>query len=676
MAVQSFRLALRCKRCQWNLTAPQSLCKKCGIAPAYFIKREIDSEIEYICRLCNNGIGHASIPHHCIYCGSLAYDWWDYQDGYWLASNLKLKRDIKGIWVIGEFEGDFVGSLSTKGIPEDLLLKENYHRDYDIKISQGHLINYRFTDRRPNLPIKPDPRPIRQDFSSSILVKDLNSDQYLPANLADLVIYDWHRVSEKEFLEQSKIAGHIKGMLCACLVKEEVFEKVTNPISELTAPSGALIERAVSPVDQTGVMIDQPQVETTNGTSANSPLGSFNENQSSTPEHQPSAYDKHEFDTSITPESVVRRALRNNNTEDCLLCNNFILGLLSFLLFFYFRANAKWDDYFWCHLVQALFFFFVTKAACVLGDEIHKRKWTIVGHSSRKKYRNFLIGVSLISLLVAYSNVNQQDCYQISSIGIWEIIVFLSFLLSAFIRDCFTKTVLAVLFAYVVMLMMNCTKIDCRNDSFARSHINKSKASHAKKKDQSVASQLLNTKKKIENTYVEQSANLSERKVKSLTGTNSDNKKITTSDLASNPNVLNDCMTSVYLGELGLFERNSFQIKETAEAKLEQLASWMAEQDKSQKFIITGHADQTGEKLANGLPNPAGYARNMRLSKLRANAVAQWILENEKINEDQLIVRGVGSSEPLTTDENPEAQKMNIRVELKANCETESKGGQ
>jgi len=226
-----------------------------------------------------------------------------------------------------------------------------------------------------------------------------------------------------------------------------------------------------------------------------------------------------------------------------------------------------------------------------------------------------------------------------------------------------------VLFAYAVMLAMSCSKIDCRSD------ISHTKTG-AKKAKQSVASQLLNTKKKIENTYVEQSANLNESKVKAFTETNNENKKITTSDLIANPNLLSDCMTSVYLGELGLFERNSFKIKETAETKLEQLASWMAEQDKTKKYIITGHADQTGEKFANGLPNPAGYARNMRLSKQRANAVAQWILENENINEDQLIIRGVGSSEPLTTDEDPEAQKMNIRVELKANCEAESQGEQ
>jgi outer membrane protein OmpA-like peptidoglycan-associated protein len=676
VAVQSFRVALRCKRCQWNLTAPQSLCKKCGIAPAYFIKRELDFETEFICRNCNNAIAYASIPHHCRYCGSLAYDWWDYQDSNWLAPNLKLKRDIKGIWVIGRFEGDFVGTLSSKGIPDDLVLKENYHRDYDIKISQGHLIEYEFTDRRPKLPIKPDPKPIRQNFSNSILVKDLNSNQYLPANLADLVIYDWHRVSEKEFLEQNKIAGHIKGTLCACLVKEEEFEKVSKPIPEVPISSTLTNTVDTSTVEQPVVPQSMPVGNGSAEAAASPPTESFTGNSFNPQVNPPEDIEKPDYEQPTPPPgSALGKVLRKNKPDECLLCNSVILGLLSFLLFFYFRSDGKWGGLFWCHLVQALFFFFVTKAVCVLEDIIQSRKWTIVGHINRKKYRNFLIGVALISLLVAYSNINKHTCYDLSSVGIWEVIVLICFVLSAFVRDCFTKTILAVLFAYVVMLTMSCNKVDCHSERLSSKHSSKFKEDSRKNKDKSVVAQLLNTKKKIENTYVEQSANLSERKVKSLTGASSDNKKITTSDLTSNPNLLADCSTSVYLGELGLFERNSFTIKETAATKLEQLASWMAEQDKSKKFIITGHADKTGEWLSGGIPNPGGYVRNMRLSKQRAEAVAQWILENEDINEDQLLIRGVGSSEPLTTDEDTEAQKINIRVELKANCETESKSG-
>jgi outer membrane protein OmpA-like peptidoglycan-associated protein len=664
VATQNLRLVLRCKRCQWNLTAPQSICKKCGISPAYIIKREIDSDILSLCKTCNNSIIHAAIPHHCIYCGSLAYDWWDYQERNWLAPNLTLKRNIKGIWLIGEFEGDFVGTLASTGIPNDLSVKQNYHRDYDIKISHGHLINYRFTDRRPNLPIKPDPKPIRQDFCNSILVKDLNSDQYFPANLADLVIFDWHRISEKEFLDQNKIAGHLKGTLCACLIKEEEFEKVATPPPDIQPdsftsdiPLGQHIENsATGPAQQ---LTSSPTETAVNAPSAQ------NGDTRLPPVPPQSHEDNTEDEIPKTEVPGVRELLKSGNLEDCLLCNNFVLVVLSILLFFYFRSDEKWSDYFWCHLVQALFFIFVTKAVCIFGDEIQERRWAIEGFTQRKKFRNFLIGVSLFSLLVVFSNFNQSHCFQLSSFGIWELISLVCFILSAFIKDCFSKTCLAILFAFVVMLTMNCSKLNCNASSVEN---------HAKK--QSVTSQVMNAKKKVENTYVEQTANWKEGKVKALTGSSNENKKVTTNDLVENPNLLNDCSTSIYLGELGLFERNSFNIKETAVAKLEQLSSWMAEQDRTKKFIITGHADQTGEKFENGVPNPVGYARNMRLSKQRAAAVAQWILEHESIDSAQLIVRGVGSSEPLTTDEDPEVQKMNIRVELKANCETDNKGVQ
>lgn len=666
MAIQNFRLVLRCKRCQWNLTAPQSICKSCGIAPAYVIKREIDSEIECICRYCNKVTLRAVAPQHCISCGSLAYDWWDYENTNWIAPNLKLKRHVKGIWLIGDFEGDFVGSLSSIGLPTKLTLKENYHRDYDIKISRGHLINYHFTDRRPNLPLEPDPKPIRQDYSDSILVKDLNSDEYLPSNLADLVIYDWHRLSEKEFLDQNKIAGHIKGTLCACLIMEEEFHKEANP-------QVAILEKTIIPEVEMATKQATPPTETLASSGfTNTPAQEFKSGSRIPP--QPPISQALNSGSNIEEEkwSSVRQIIKPTNPEGCLLCSNSALLFWSFLIFFFFRSDGKWSDYFWCHLIQALFFISVTKAICILGDEIYNRDWDIKGSIKRKKYRNFLIGISLFSLLVIFSNFNQRDCYQLTSFGIWELISLLCFVLSAFIRDCFTRTVLALLFAFAVMLTMSCSKLDCNPNQNVQSSIKENK----KTNKQSVSSQLLNTKKKIEDTVVEQTANYGERKVKTLTGTDAENKKITTRDLYANPNILNDCSTSVYLGELGLFERNSFYIKTTASDKLEELTTWIADQDKSKRFIVIGHADQTGEKFANGMPNPIGYATNMRLSKQRANAVAEYILENDNINPEQLIVRGVGSSEPLTTDQDPEAQKMNIRVELKADCETDTKGGQ
>jgi outer membrane protein OmpA-like peptidoglycan-associated protein len=663
VAIQNFRLVLRCKRCQWNLTAPQSICKSCGIAPAHIIKRELDSEIECICRDCNKVTLRAIVPQHCIYCGSLAFDWWDYENTNWIAPNLKLKRHVKGIWLIGDFEGDFVGILSSTGLPSNLSLKENYHRDYDIKISRGHLINYRFTDRRPNLPLEPDPKPIRQDFSDSILVKDLNSDEYLPSNLADLVIYNWHRLSEKEFLDQNKIAGHIKGTLCACLIMEEEFHKEANPqidvLEKPILPNAEVISNQPTEVS-ISLGPQHPSAKSLNGEGPPPPLPLSNQALDLT------------SDVKGDKWQHVRPILKPTNPEDCLLCSNSALLFWSILIFFIFRSDGKWADYFWCHLLQALFFISVSKAVCILGDKIYEKDWGIKGRINRKKYKNFLIGISLFSLLVIFSNFNKSDCFQLSTFGIWEIISLLCFVLSAFIRDCFTKTILALLFAFAVMMTMNCSKLDCSPNQSAHSGIKEKKNTNKS----SVSSQLINTKQKIEDTVVEQTANYGERKVKALTGTDAENKKITTRDLSANPNILNDCSTSVYLGELGLFERNSFLIKTTAADKLEELAAWIAEQDKSKRFIITGHADQTGEKFANGMPNPVGYATNMRLSKQRANAIADYILGNDNINNEQLIVRGVGSSEPLTTDPDPEAQKMNIRVELKADCETDNKGSQ
>ena len=60
-------------------------------------------------------------------------------------------------------------------------------------------------------------------------------------------------------------------------------------------------------------------------------------------------------------------------------------------------------------------------------------------------------------------------------------------------------------------------------------------------------------------------------------------------------------------------------------------------------FEISGNTDSTGSKAA-----------NKRLSKLRAKAVSQYLVEQWEFPKERFVVVGNGSSKPLCNEKKPE----------------------
>ena len=69
------------------------------------------------------------------------------------------------------------------------------------------------------------------------------------------------------------------------------------------------------------------------------------------------------------------------------------------------------------------------------------------------------------------------------------------------------------------------------------------------------------------------------------------------------------------------------------------------------KLVVTGHADSVGSD-----------AYNMELSKRRAESVKNYLVEKYNIDEQRMIVKGVGSSQPIADNDSPEGQAQNRRV--------------
>jgi len=101
------------------------------------------------------------------------------------------------------------------------------------------------------------------------------------------------------------------------------------------------------------------------------------------------------------------------------------------------------------------------------------------------------------------------------------------------------------------------------------------------------------------------------------------------------------------------FESNKADIKKDSEAELDRLAKTMQVNPDIQ-VLIEGHTDNLG-----------GYDNNMVLSQARADAVAQYLIQNHNIEPSRLKANGVGETIPLYPNDSTENRSRNRRVVFK-----------
>ena len=101
-----------------------------------------------------------------------------------------------------------------------------------------------------------------------------------------------------------------------------------------------------------------------------------------------------------------------------------------------------------------------------------------------------------------------------------------------------------------------------------------------------------------------------------------------------------------------LFEVGCYEILPESDGIISEIALLLNEHPEISLYI-TGHTDDTG-----------GFDFNMELSRQRANAVMQWLVENNNISEGRLHAVGVGPVSPISTNDTEEGRALNRRVEL------------
>ncbi len=98
------------------------------------------------------------------------------------------------------------------------------------------------------------------------------------------------------------------------------------------------------------------------------------------------------------------------------------------------------------------------------------------------------------------------------------------------------------------------------------------------------------------------------------------------------------------------FETNATQVHSSIDGKMQPILEYLVKYPQA-RLAITGHTDNVGSD-----------AYNMELSKRRAESVKKYLVEKYNIDEQRLIIDGVGSSRPIADNSTPEGQAQNRRV--------------
>lgn len=101
-----------------------------------------------------------------------------------------------------------------------------------------------------------------------------------------------------------------------------------------------------------------------------------------------------------------------------------------------------------------------------------------------------------------------------------------------------------------------------------------------------------------------------------------------------------------------LFDFDSAELTDDAKAVIdERIAKYKGKGELTKNVTVIGHTDSTG---------PAEY--NMKLSKRRAQAVADYLAQNTNITDDQIDVIGMGETDPVASNDTKEGRQANRRV--------------
>ncbi|MBM4141619.1 MAG: OmpA family protein [Nitrospira sp.] len=123
--------------------------------------------------------------------------------------------------------------------------------------------------------------------------------------------------------------------------------------------------------------------------------------------------------------------------------------------------------------------------------------------------------------------------------------------------------------------------------------------------------------------------------------------------VADAKSLMSDIQTRGHASVYGIhFDFDKANIKPESEPAIKEIAKLLQE-NKGLKLYVIGHTDNVGT-----------IDYNMKLSKLRADAVMKELVTKYKISSERLKAFGVGSLAPVTSNKTDDGRAQNRRVEL------------
>lgn len=110
--------------------------------------------------------------------------------------------------------------------------------------------------------------------------------------------------------------------------------------------------------------------------------------------------------------------------------------------------------------------------------------------------------------------------------------------------------------------------------------------------------------------------------------------------------------TVITLSGSVLFASNKYELLPAAQAKLNQVADALLQNDPDSTFVVEGHTDSQGKA-----------ALNQTLSENRARAVRDYLVSHG-VASDRITSQGYGSTRPVADNSSAEGRANNRRVEI------------
>lgn len=110
--------------------------------------------------------------------------------------------------------------------------------------------------------------------------------------------------------------------------------------------------------------------------------------------------------------------------------------------------------------------------------------------------------------------------------------------------------------------------------------------------------------------------------------------------------------SSIQIADKVQFEFNSAELKPVSFGLLDEVAKIMKENEQIAELQVEGHTDTTGK-----------LSRNRELSQQRAESVRNYLVK-QGVAKKRLVAKGFGPDKPISSNDTPEGQEANRRVEF------------